>query len=188
MTDTLHSVAAAAMRDDGLPVRVLFDRIPENLRAKPTLSVTVDSERAGQRPQDGEGLGGIIVIEAKSQPGEQGELLIGGPGVAKGYLARPELTADKFIANPFEGDGFDPILYRSGDAVSLNAEGVEREELEVDVLVVGAGPAGLACAIHLKRLLTQAGKALRRAHEAGIIHRDLKPSNIFLARFDELTA
>lgn len=38
------------LRDDGLPVRVLFDRIPENLRAKPTLSVTVDSQRAGQRP------------------------------------------------------------------------------------------------------------------------------------------
>jgi hypothetical protein len=37
------------LRDDGLPVRVLFDRIPENLRAKPTLSITVDSERAGAR-------------------------------------------------------------------------------------------------------------------------------------------
>jgi hypothetical protein len=37
------------LRDDGLPVRVLFDRIPENLRAKPTLSVTVDSQRAGAR-------------------------------------------------------------------------------------------------------------------------------------------
>ncbi|OYU48576.1 MAG: peptide synthetase [Rhizobiales bacterium PAR1] len=55
--------------------------------------------------------------------GQEGELLIGGPGVAKGYLARPELTADKFIANPFENDGWDPILYRSGDAVSLNADG-----------------------------------------------------------------
>jgi hypothetical protein len=38
------------LRDDGLPVRVLFDRIPENLRAKPTLSITVDSERGGARP------------------------------------------------------------------------------------------------------------------------------------------
>lgn len=37
------------LRDDGLPVRVIFDRIPENLRAKPTLSVTLDSERAGVR-------------------------------------------------------------------------------------------------------------------------------------------
>ncbi len=40
---------------------------------------------------------------------------------------------------------------------SLNAEGVEREELPVDVCVVGAGPAGLACAIHLSRLLKEAG-------------------------------
>ncbi len=38
------------LRDDGLPVRVIFDRIPENLRAKPTLSVTLDSERGGVRP------------------------------------------------------------------------------------------------------------------------------------------
>jgi hypothetical protein len=38
------------LRDDGLPVRVIFDRAPENLRARPTLSVTVDSRRAGARP------------------------------------------------------------------------------------------------------------------------------------------
>lgn len=56
-------------------------------------------------------------------PGKEGELLIGGPGVATGYLARAELTAEKFIANPFPHDGLDPVLYRSGDAVSLTAEG-----------------------------------------------------------------
>lgn len=59
-------------------------------------------------------------------PGEQGELLIGGPGIARGYHGRPELTAEKFIANPFRnpfGDGGDPILYRSGDAVSLDGNG-----------------------------------------------------------------
>ncbi|MGC4252826.1 MAG: DUF4139 domain-containing protein [Sphingobium sp.] len=38
------------LRDDGLPVRVIFDRVPANLRARPTLSVTVDSARAGTRP------------------------------------------------------------------------------------------------------------------------------------------
>ena len=38
------------LRDDGLPVRVIFDRVPENLRARPTLSVTVQSERGGARP------------------------------------------------------------------------------------------------------------------------------------------
>ncbi len=56
-------------------------------------------------------------------PGQQGELLIGGPGVASGYLKRPELTAEKFIPNPFATDGIDPVLYRSGDAVSLDADG-----------------------------------------------------------------
>ncbi|MBD3730272.1 MAG: DUF4139 domain-containing protein [Sphingomonadales bacterium] len=38
------------LRDDGLPVRVVFDRVPPNLRARPTLSVNVDSARAGRRP------------------------------------------------------------------------------------------------------------------------------------------
>ena len=38
------------LRDDGLPVRVNFDRVPPNLRARPTLSVTVESRRGGARP------------------------------------------------------------------------------------------------------------------------------------------
>jgi hypothetical protein len=38
------------LRDDGLPVRVIFDSIPPNLRARPTLSVTLDAQRAGPRP------------------------------------------------------------------------------------------------------------------------------------------
>ena len=38
------------LRDDGLPVRAVFDRVPPNLRARPTLSVTVESERGGTRP------------------------------------------------------------------------------------------------------------------------------------------
>ena len=38
------------LRDDGLPVRVIFDRVPPNLRAKPTLSVTVDAARGGTVP------------------------------------------------------------------------------------------------------------------------------------------
>ncbi len=55
--------------------------------------------------------------------GVEGELLIGGPGVAPGYLKRDALTAEKFIANPFDRTGTDPILYRSGDAVAMMADG-----------------------------------------------------------------
>jgi non-ribosomal peptide synthetase-like protein len=56
-------------------------------------------------------------------PNVEGELLIGGPGVATGYLKRDALTEEKFIKNPFASDGSDPILYRSGDAVLLNDAG-----------------------------------------------------------------
>jgi hypothetical protein len=38
------------LRDDGLPVRAVFDRLPPNLRARPTLSVTIDSASAGTVP------------------------------------------------------------------------------------------------------------------------------------------
>ncbi len=38
------------LRDDGLPVRVIFDKVPDNLRAHPTLSVTIVGGRAGTRP------------------------------------------------------------------------------------------------------------------------------------------
>ncbi|MFI4933868.1 MAG: DUF4139 domain-containing protein [Caulobacterales bacterium] len=37
------------LRDDGVPTRVIFDKVPDNLRARPTLSVTVDSDHAGAR-------------------------------------------------------------------------------------------------------------------------------------------
>ena len=60
-----------------------------------------------------------------------------------------------------------------GKITSLNAPDVEREELEVDVLLVGAGPASLACAIHLQRLLGERGMedktvlVLEKAEEIG---------------------
>jgi hypothetical protein len=38
------------LRDDGLPVRAIFDKVPDSLRARPTLSVSLDSSRAGVRP------------------------------------------------------------------------------------------------------------------------------------------
>ena len=54
--------------------------------------------------------------------GVQGELLIGGVQVAKGYLNRKELTSKKFISNLFDAN--DPYkLYRTGDLANWNSDG-----------------------------------------------------------------
>ncbi len=56
------------------------------------------------------------------RPGETGEFFVGGPCVAKGYLNRPELTAQRFIRDPFSPDPA-ARLYRTGDLGRQRADG-----------------------------------------------------------------
>ena len=55
--------------------------------------------------------------------GQVGELCITGPGVAGGYLGRPELTAEKFLANPRPRGEHDTRMYRSGDLARIDEQG-----------------------------------------------------------------
>ncbi len=54
--------------------------------------------------------------------GVAGELHIGGVGLARGYLNKPELTAEKFIRNPFS-DAADSRLYKTGDLARYRVDG-----------------------------------------------------------------
>ncbi|MEV6815063.1 amino acid adenylation domain-containing protein [Micromonospora sp. NPDC051296] len=84
-------------------------------------------------------------------PGETGELCVGGPGVALGYLRRPDLTALRFVTDPATGE----TIYRTGDLARLRPDGdyevlgrldrqiklwgfrIELEEVESAILATG---------------------------------------------------
>ncbi|MES2018362.1 MAG: Pls/PosA family non-ribosomal peptide synthetase [Pseudomonadota bacterium] len=72
---------------------------------------------------------GLLVIGTDSGPlqlrarGETGELCITGPGLAAGYLGRPDLTDEKFLINPWASGAHDARLYRTGDLARIAPDG-----------------------------------------------------------------
>ncbi|WP_330228571.1 amino acid adenylation domain-containing protein [Nocardia sp. NBC_00508] len=89
---------------------------------RPSEPVTIGSAIAGV---------GAFVLDARLRPvpaGVIGELYLSGPALAQGYLGRPGLTAERFVASPFGAETGDPStgrapgarLYRTGDLVRRN--------------------------------------------------------------------
>jgi len=80
----------------------------------------------------------VYILDPYGQPvpvGVAGELYIGGVGVGRGYLKRPELTAERFVGDPFSGDG--SRMYKTGDLGRWlgdgNIECLGRSDFEVKI-------------------------------------------------------
>jgi amino acid adenylation domain-containing protein len=119
--DLLAEMRAAFSSTD---VHVLYGPTEATILAS---AHAVEAESAVEGHPIGRPLGNVslYVCDAAGNPqpvGVPGELLIGGPGVARGYLGRSQLTAEQFVPDPF---GAQPgaRLYRTGDKVRWTSEG-----------------------------------------------------------------
>jgi amino acid adenylation domain-containing protein len=81
----------------------------------------------------------IYILDGRGEPvpvGVTGEIYIAGAGVARGYLNRPELTAERFVVDPFAGNGADR-MYKTGDLGKWMADGniefLGRNDLQVKI-------------------------------------------------------
>jgi non-ribosomal peptide synthetase-like protein len=69
---------------------------------------------------------GMLVVDEQRQPlppGETGELCIFGPGLATGYLGRPDLTAERFVPNPAAESPEEERMYLTGDLARIEPGG-----------------------------------------------------------------
>lgn len=135
-----------------------------------SVTATWTEVQPGKRITIGKPLPGYTawIVDEQLQPveaGQEGELVIGGPGVGVGYVNRPDLTSEKFTMTPFDTvSGGPERIYRSGDLVRLDAAGdidfvgridtqvkirgfrVELAEIEA---VIGEAPGVAQAVVHL---------------------------------------
>ncbi|HET7695318.1 MAG TPA: amino acid adenylation domain-containing protein [Vicinamibacterales bacterium] len=112
---------------DGAPARLLHVYGPTETTTFATWHEVVNVPDRASTVPIGAALANttLYVLDRRMAPvpiGVPGELFIGGDGLARGYLGRPGLTAEKFVPSPF-GGGRGDRLYRTGDVVRWREDG-----------------------------------------------------------------
>ncbi len=112
--DRLHRVARE------LPFRLLNQYGPTESTVATTSGEVATGPEGAAAPPIGRPIANLRVhlLGPDLEPvpaGEPGEIAITGIGLARGYLRRPELTAERFVPDPWAGDGPGSRMYRTGD-------------------------------------------------------------------------
>jgi amino acid adenylation domain-containing protein len=120
--DTLHRFPPA-----GLPFKLVNNYGPTECTVVTTSGSIPAGGNGTEQPTIGRPISNVQIFvvdeHLKQVPaGTAGELLVGGKGLARGYLNQPALTAEKFIANSF-GTAPGSRLYRTGDLVRILPDG-----------------------------------------------------------------
>ncbi|MFE1080447.1 amino acid adenylation domain-containing protein [Nocardiopsis alba] len=121
---------------EAVPERVWTDLVESSSKARISVANTYGptettvnatyTELTGDRPHIGRGLSSTrtYVLDGRLRPvptGVPGELYVAGDGVTRGYLGRTDLTAARFLPDPFGAPG--ERMYRTGDLVSWTVDG-----------------------------------------------------------------
>jgi amino acid adenylation domain-containing protein len=158
---------------EGLPFRLVNHYGPTESTVVATAGV-VPPGPAGARPPIGRPIAGVHahVLDAEGQPvptGVRGELYLGGVAVGRGYVNRPELTAESFLSDPFS-DRPGARLYRTGDLVRWLPDGqlefLGRADEQVKIRGFRIEPGEVAATLREHPEVREAA-VIARAPEAG---------------------
>ncbi len=135
LTDSIHTVNLAGEPLKGALIKQVFDETPVQRLCNlygPSETTTYSTWLSLSRGETVvESIGrpiantSVYLLDAAGQPvplGVVGEIYIGGAGVVRGYLNRPELTAEHFLTDPFS-DKADARMYRTGDLARYLPDG-----------------------------------------------------------------
>ncbi len=120
--DTLHHRPSA-----NLPFKLVNNYGPTEATVVATSGVVAPAECAQGKPSIGKAIDNTqaYILDEQRKPvaqGEVGELYIAGASLARGYRNRPDLTAERFVSNPFSSDP-QARMYRTGDLASIRPDG-----------------------------------------------------------------
>ncbi|MEU4096157.1 amino acid adenylation domain-containing protein [Streptomyces sp. NPDC026673] len=153
---------------DDAPVLVNMYGITETTVHATITALTRDDAVAGAPSRIGTGIPDLRlhVLDEALRPvphGAAGELYVAGPGVTRGYLGRPSLTAARFVADPFGPPG--SRMYRSGDVVRRTDRGdlafLGRADEQVKIRGFRVEPGEIAAALEAHPVVHQAAVVVR---------------------------